>query len=159
MGNLLSYKGYHSRVEFSAEDQVLHGKIEGITDLVTFESESAELIENEFRTAVDDYLAYCEEVGKEPEKEYSGTFNIRISPYMHKQLALYALKNDTSINSSVDTAISELLEKSNIEEQFIESSGSISISPFISTQVSMNGTASSYHGGPKIVSFKEVTNG
>ena len=30
MSSMLSYKGYHSRVEFNLEDKVLFGKIEGI---------------------------------------------------------------------------------------------------------------------------------
>ena len=44
-GNILEYKGYYTKVEYSAEDKVLYGKIEGIKDLVNFESESPEKIE------------------------------------------------------------------------------------------------------------------
>lgn len=66
MSNTLEYKGYTTKVEYSAEDHVLFGKIEGIRDLVNFESETAAGIEEEFHAAVDDYLALCEETGKEP---------------------------------------------------------------------------------------------
>ena len=38
--------------------------------------------------SLDDYLAFCEEVGKSPEKEYKGTFNVRISPERHKEMVL-----------------------------------------------------------------------
>ena len=72
MENTLTYKGYFTNIKYSAEDNVLYGKIEGIDDLVTFESESSLEIENEFRKAVDDYLVFCEEVGKEPSKTYKG---------------------------------------------------------------------------------------
>lgn len=61
------YKGYCANAEYEEESKVWHGKIEGIKDLVTFESESAAEIENEFHAAVDDYLEFCKEVGKEPE--------------------------------------------------------------------------------------------
>ena len=83
--NMIEYKGYHSTVEFDAETYTLRGKIEGINDLVTFESRDVSSIELEFHNAVDDYLEFCKEVGKEPDKEYKGSFNIRITPELHKK--------------------------------------------------------------------------
>lgn len=82
-GNVLEYKGYHAKIEYSAEDQVLFGKIEGINDLVNFESETADGIAEEFHSAVDDYLAFCEENGVSPDKEYKETFNARIPQSLH----------------------------------------------------------------------------
>ena len=92
MKNQFEYKGYSTRIEFDAESKLLHGKIEGIGDLVTFESRDASQIESEFHAAVDDYLAFCAEVGKRPEKEYRGLFNVRINPELHKRLASEAFK-------------------------------------------------------------------
>lgn len=82
--DIMEYKGYHSRIEFDSVSKVLHGKIEGIIDLVTFESNSISEIESEFHKAVDDYLAFCADIGQEPNKEYKGSFNIRITPELHK---------------------------------------------------------------------------
>lgn len=107
MKNILEYKGYYAKVEYSSEDKVLFGKIEGINDLVNFESESTEGIEKEFRNAVDDYLEFCKEVGKEPDKVYKGTFNVRISPELHKKAALVALKNGDSLNRTIEKALEE----------------------------------------------------
>ena len=73
MSNILAYRGYLSKIEYGVVDMVLHGKIEGIVDLVTFESDSADEIEKKFHKAVDDYLLFCEEVGKEPNKTYKGS--------------------------------------------------------------------------------------
>lgn len=109
MKNTLEYKGYHTNVQYSVEDQVLYGKIEGIVDLVTFESETASDIEREFHNAVDDYLAFCEEVGKDPEKSYTGTFNVRVRPALHKQAVTYAIVNGMSLNGVVELAINEFL--------------------------------------------------
>ncbi|MEQ2639814.1 type II toxin-antitoxin system HicB family antitoxin [Coprococcus hominis (ex Arizal et al. 2022)] len=105
MGNLMEYKGYHTKIEFDVESMSLRGKIEGINDYVDFEAEDVVTIEKEFHSAVDDYLEFCAEVGKEPEKEYKGTFNVRISPDLHKKLAIYALKDGRSLNSEVEKAI------------------------------------------------------
>lgn len=68
VSNILYYKGYYCKIEYSAEDKVIYGKIMGIHSLISFESESATDIENEFHNTVDDYLSYCEEEGVEPEK-------------------------------------------------------------------------------------------
>ena len=54
-----------------------------------------------FYAAVDDYLEFCKEVGKDPEREYKGTFNVRISPELHKKLALRAFKDGCSLNAEV----------------------------------------------------------
>lgn len=105
--NVLEYKGYHTKVEFDSEALVLRGKIEGIHDLVNFECENMKDVVKEFHEAVDDYLEFCKEVGKEPDKEYKGTFNVRINPELHKKLAMVSIKNGDSLNSSVEKAIQE----------------------------------------------------
>lgn len=105
--NILQYKGYHAKIEFDSEEFVLRGKIEGINDLVDFECEDIKDLEREFHEAVDDYLKFCKEVGKEPDKEYKGSFNVRINPDLHKKLAIIAMKNGDTLNTSVEKAIFE----------------------------------------------------
>ena len=105
MKNFLEYKGYHTKVEFNSETMTLRGKIEGINDYIDFECEDIKNVEQEFHSAVDDYLEFCKEVGKAPEKEYKGSFNIRISPDLHKKLALCALREECSLNAAVEKAI------------------------------------------------------
>jgi len=60
MSAMLEYKGYFGLVEYSAEDGVLHGRLEFIRDLVTYEGKNAEGIRTAFQQAVDDYLELCE---------------------------------------------------------------------------------------------------
>ena len=103
--NYLEYKGYHTVVEFDKDAMTLYGKIEGINDYVDFQCVDPAKVETEFHKAVDDYLAFCEEVGKKPEKEYKGSFNIRIEPVLHKELAVLSDRNGESINSLVEKAI------------------------------------------------------
>ena len=64
---LMRYRGYFAKPEYSAEDRIFYGRILGISDLVDFQFEEADDIENEFHKAVDDYLQYCMENGKCPE--------------------------------------------------------------------------------------------
>ena len=102
---MLFYKGYSAKPEYSPEDKLFYGKILGIEDLVDFSSEDSRQIEAEFHAAVDDYLAFCEEIGKQPQKEYSGMFNIRISPELHRKLSIAAQANGISLNKAVEQAI------------------------------------------------------
>jgi len=53
MKNNLSYKGFIGSVNFSTEDQVFHGKIEGINDLVTFEGATVDELGDAFKYMVD----------------------------------------------------------------------------------------------------------
>ncbi|MBD9242374.1 MAG: type II toxin-antitoxin system HicB family antitoxin [Ruminococcaceae bacterium] len=110
MKNVLRYKGYSARPEYSAEDKIFYGKILGIDDLIDFYSDSAKEIENEFHAAVDDYLAFCEEVGKQPQKEFSGTFNVRVSPELHRRAAQKAQEESVPLNRVVESALEEYLE-------------------------------------------------
>lgn len=66
MRNILEYKGFTGSVEIDFPSHLLHGRIEGIRDLVTFESETVSGIIQEFHSTVDDYLDFCHEVSKIP---------------------------------------------------------------------------------------------
>ena len=107
--NVLKYKGYRAELNYDSETKTLHGKIAGIKDLVTFESNDTEKIIQEFHDAVDDYIEFCKEVGKQPEKTYNGVFNVRITPEAHKKLADKAMKSGLSLNTAVKQAISNYL--------------------------------------------------
>lgn len=107
--NVLKYKDYYTSVLYDAEDQVLHGKIEAINDLVTFEAERTDEVENAFHEAVDDYLEMCKALSKEPQKPYKGQFNVRINPELHRQAAIEALKAGISLNQLVGIAIERLI--------------------------------------------------
>lgn len=120
MNNILEYKGYHTKVEFDSVDFVLRGKIEGINDFVNFECENMNDVKRVFEEAVDDYLQFCEEVGKQPDKEYKGTFNIRIEPQLHKKIAILANKNGETLNSTVQKAIEEYVSNEKTKEKVIQ---------------------------------------
>lgn len=105
--NVLEYKGYHGSVEFSAADHCFFGKVLGIRALVSYEGTDAASIEKEFKTSVDEYLDLCELEGITPEREYSGLFQIRVSPETHRELAIKAEASGKKLN----TVVAEALER------------------------------------------------
>ena len=103
--NTLKYNGFIGSVDFSEEDNIFFGKIEGIDGLVNFEGSSVDELKSAFHEAVEDYLAYCKEENIVPKKSYSGTLNIRISPDIHRQIAILANKAGVSINAFIKQAL------------------------------------------------------
>ena len=118
--DVLEYKGYHTEIVFNSSTNTVRGKIEGIKDLVDFETDDLSKITEEFHLAVDDYLDFCKEIGKEPDKEYKGTFNVRISPQLHKEIAMHAFKEGISLNAAVENAIKEYVSHTEMNGEYIE---------------------------------------
>ena len=104
--NLLTYKGYTGKVSYSLADRVFYGTVLGISDLVDFQSNRADELEDEFHKAVDDYIAFCEKNSKEPQA-YRGTLNIRISPELHREIAVRADYEGISVNHFVERSLAD----------------------------------------------------
>lgn len=107
MKNALEYKGYSGTVEFSAADEVFYGKLSGIRDVVTFEADSVSKLKKAFKEAVDDYIETCQKTGKNPDKEFKGSFNVRIKPKIHR----LAVMKSASLNISLNQFVERVLEK------------------------------------------------
>ena len=110
MNDLLEYKGYSGTIEYSAADNILHGRVLGIRSLLSYEGDSLNSLRNDFENMIEDYLQTCAKTGTEPEKPYKGSFNVRISPQLHRSLATYAVANGQTLNSTVEEAIKRYVE-------------------------------------------------
>ncbi|MCL2070481.1 MAG: type II toxin-antitoxin system HicB family antitoxin [Treponema sp.] len=102
---MMEYKGYIGMVEYDAEARIFHGDVINTRDVITFQGTTVDEIEKAFQDSVNDYIAWCKEDGVEPEKPYSGKFNVRLSPELHRQIAILAKKRKVSLNSFVEKAI------------------------------------------------------
>ena len=105
MKNTIQYKGYVGSVEFSEEDGLFFGKVMGIRSLISYEGENAKELIHDFHSAVDDYLEMCKMEGRDPEVAYKGSFNIRISPELHKRLAIYSAAHNISLNRYIEETL------------------------------------------------------
>ena len=110
MSNLLKYKDYRGQVEYSDEDSIFYGKILGINDLVSFEGKTVEELKKAFTESVDDYIQTCESLGKSPEKEYKGQFNVRVPMKLHRLAARKAISKRMSLNKFVENALRKALQ-------------------------------------------------
>lgn len=104
----MEHKGYYGSYELSEEDAVFYGKIEFIRPLISYEGDTAKKIVKAFHLAVDSYLEDCRSKGKEPDRPFKGTFNIRVGEELHRKLTLAASRKKLTLNNYVKN----LLEKS-----------------------------------------------
>ena len=103
--DLLSHKGYSGSVDTSVADNVLHGKILFINDLVTYEADNIPQLKTEFEAAVNDYLYTCAQIGKIPQKSCSGQYNVRVTPELHRLAQQRAAEEGTSLNAVTAKAL------------------------------------------------------
>jgi predicted HicB family RNase H-like nuclease len=109
MSNLMSYRNYNGTVEYSREDKCLFGKVVGIKSLLLYEGNSVSELEEDFKSVIDEYIADCQNRGVQPEQPYKGTFNVRITPELHRSIAVYAMEHGKTLNAAVEEAICRMV--------------------------------------------------
>jgi predicted HicB family RNase H-like nuclease len=107
----MEYKGYYGSVSYDDEAGTFFGRVNNLSrDGITFEGSSVDELKTAFRDSVNDYLSWCSERGEDPDKPYSGKFNIRISPDLHAKAAVNAQARGESLNDFVTKAIEDEIE-------------------------------------------------
>lgn len=104
--NFLEYKGYFGSVEFSSEDNCLYGQLQGLQRVcILYEGQTRDELKADFKAAVEGYLEDCEIDHKEPQKPFSSTLHVKLSP----ELYLQARKKGESLDVFVKHAIEDVL--------------------------------------------------
>lgn len=96
-------------MEYSDEDECLFGKVVGLKSLISYEGNSVHELKQNFEKSIEEYLEDCKERGINPEQPYKGSFNVRISPDLHRRIAIYAIQHEKSLNSAVEEAIGKMV--------------------------------------------------
>lgn len=108
----MQYRGYCGQVTYNDDDGVFHGEVLGVRDVVTFQGTSVRELRLAFRRSVEDYLAFCETRGEEPDKPFSGRLLLRISPELHRRLFLRARKSGQSLNGWIVSQLDRRIRQS-----------------------------------------------
>jgi predicted HicB family RNase H-like nuclease len=111
----MKHKDYIGHVTFDEESEIFHGEVINTRDVITFQGATVKEIKKAFVDSVEDYLTFCKKRGESPDKPFSGKFNVRISPDLHKKVFIIARSQHQSLNSWVIKAIERSL--SNHKEQ------------------------------------------
>ncbi|MDR0908264.1 MAG: type II toxin-antitoxin system HicB family antitoxin [Spirochaetaceae bacterium] len=105
MNSFLHYRGYIGNVEFSEEDQVLHGKVIGIKPFISFEGDTVTALTEDFHNSVNEYIAFCKKNGKRPEKPHANILKLKIQPDIYYKVSNYAHNKGISVSAFVEDTI------------------------------------------------------
>lgn len=99
-----------------ADADMLHGRVLNIGDvmtgdIITFEGRTVKEAERAFHRAVDAYIEFCKEQGKEPDKPFSGKLPFRTTPEIHRDIYIAATHADKSINAWMEDVLSNAARK------------------------------------------------
>ena len=101
----MTHDGYMATVELDEEAALFHGEVINTRDVLTFQGRTLDELRSAFADTIADYLDWCRQRGKEPERPYSGNFTLRLSPELHRRIAAMAAKQHKSINAFVAEAL------------------------------------------------------
>lgn len=109
--NMFTYKGYTAQVEIDPDANIICGRVLDIKDVITFKGKTVEEARQAFQDSVDDYLEWCEELGEEPDKPFSGKLPFRTTPEHHRKIFIAATKAGKSINAWMDEVLTEAADQ------------------------------------------------
>jgi predicted HicB family RNase H-like nuclease len=105
--NVMTVEGYHARIEYDEELDLFRGEILGLNGGADFYGKNPKELRIEFKKSLKVFLDVCKEKGLEPRRNFSGKFNLRISPELHERLAIEAQAQGKSINRLAQEALQE----------------------------------------------------
>ena len=96
---MMEYKGYIGSVEFDDDADILHGEVINTRDVITFQGTTVDEIRQAFHDSVEDYLAFCKQLGQEPDKPFTGRLMLRLPPDLHRRAYIAARQTGKSLNA------------------------------------------------------------
>lgn len=105
--NIMNIDGYSAKIEYDPELDMFRGEILGLNGGADFYGKNPKELRAEFKKSLEVFLAVCKEKKLEPRRQFSGKFNLRISPELHEQLAIAAQAEGKSINTLAQEALRE----------------------------------------------------
>ena len=103
--NLMTVNGYQAVIEYDADIDMFRGEILGLTGGADFYGRTPDELRTEFRNSLEVFLEVCREKGIEPHRNYSGRFNVRVSPQLHERLTIVAQAKGKSLNALAQEAL------------------------------------------------------
>lgn len=84
MGMVFQYRGYVGSVEYDDRDKVYHGRVQGISDVISYEGATVDDLEEDFMDAMDSYLIGLDEIRQKSK--------IEARTYSHEEVLLHLRK-------------------------------------------------------------------
>jgi len=95
---MMKYKGYVGVAEVDDEAAIIRGRVVNTRDTITIQGTTVKAAHAALCESVDDSLRFCEELGEEPDKPFSGQVLLRLHPDLHRELSMVAQLEGLSVN-------------------------------------------------------------
>jgi predicted HicB family RNase H-like nuclease len=105
--NIMTVDRYSAKIEYDQELDLFRGEILGLNGGADFYGKNPKALRAAFKQSLQVFLEVCKEKGLEPRRNFSGKFNLRISPALHEKLAIEAQAQGKSINTLAQEALQE----------------------------------------------------
>ncbi len=108
--NIMKLDGYTAKIEYDPDLDLFRGEILGLNGGADFYGSNPAELRQEFKNSIEEFLAVCAEKGISPTKEYSGRFNLRVSPELHREIAIITASQNKSINQWITDVLKEAIQ-------------------------------------------------
>jgi predicted HicB family RNase H-like nuclease len=97
----MTHDGYLAAIELDEDAGLFHGEVVNTRDVLTFQGRTPAELKTAFADTIADYVEWCRERGKTPERPFSGSFSVRVKPEVHRRAAAAAAREGKSLNGYV----------------------------------------------------------
>ena len=122
---LLSYKGFKATVSPDVDDEIIYINVTNATSSLLTHVERMDEVVPAFHELIDEFLEFCQEEDIPSKIEFSGKFNVRISPKLHEKLSYNAQKLGFSLNETVNSALAQFIEDLENQSQEVSEESSL----------------------------------
>jgi predicted HicB family RNase H-like nuclease len=105
MKNVIEIDGHRAVLAYDPDIQMIRGEFLGLNGGADFYARSVDELVSEGRKSLATFLDICRERGIDPQRHFSGRFNLRLDPKVHEAAALAAAAENKSLNDWVAEAI------------------------------------------------------
>lgn len=106
--NIIEINGYRAVVQYDPDIEMFRGEFIGLNGGADFYAKDITGLRKEGEISLKVFLDMCQKDGVKPRKEYSGKFNLRVSPKLHAEIATMAAAAGKSLNQWIE----DILDKS-----------------------------------------------
>ncbi|MCM2286105.1 MAG: type II toxin-antitoxin system HicB family antitoxin [Desulfobacula sp.] len=110
MMNIMDINGYKAVIQYDPVIDQFRGEFLGLNGGADFYAENIEDLRREAMISLNVFLDICQKENLCPYKEYSGKFNLRVSPELHAKIVERAAAEGKSLNQCVSDMLGEAVQ-------------------------------------------------
>jgi len=108
--NMMIINGQKATIIYDEDVDMFRGEFVGLNGGADFYAKDIKGLHEEGATSLSVFLDMCKEDGKEPYKNFSGKFNVRIAPDLHADVVAAAKSKGESLNQFVAETLEQAIQ-------------------------------------------------